>query len=85
MVYGPECISALHHNKRKTNYHIHLIFAERELLDNSFLAEIIRFEIKALELLIAKVLLAAAKVAERVVDDVHEKVVERNVFFGGAT
>ena len=24
--YGVECISALHHNKRKTNYHIHLIF-----------------------------------------------------------
>lgn len=30
--YGVECISALHHNKRKTNYHIHLIFAERTLL-----------------------------------------------------
>ena len=27
-----ECISALHHNKRKTNYHIHLIFSERERL-----------------------------------------------------
>lgn len=27
-----ECISALHHNKRKTNYHIHLIFSESELL-----------------------------------------------------
>ncbi|MEE1029007.1 MAG: MobA/MobL family protein, partial [Agathobacter sp.] len=25
-------VSALHHNKRKTNYHIHLIFSERELL-----------------------------------------------------
>ena len=24
--YGVECVSALHHNKRKTNYHIHLIF-----------------------------------------------------------
>lgn len=23
--YGVECVSALHHNKRKTNYHIHLI------------------------------------------------------------
>lgn len=23
----------MHHNKRKTNYHIHLIFAERKLLD----------------------------------------------------
>ena len=31
--YGTECIAALHHNKRKTNYHIHLIFAERKLLD----------------------------------------------------
>lgn len=28
-----QCISALHHNKRKTNYHIHLIFSERKLLD----------------------------------------------------
>ena len=25
--YGVECVSALHHNKRKTNYHIHLIFS----------------------------------------------------------
>ena len=31
--YGAECIAALHHNKRKINYHIHLIFAERKLLD----------------------------------------------------
>lgn len=31
--YGVECISALHHNKAKTNYHIHLIFSERRLLD----------------------------------------------------
>jgi hypothetical protein len=30
--YGVECIAALHHNKRKTNYHIHLIFSERLLL-----------------------------------------------------
>ena len=30
--YGVECVSALHHNKPKTNYHIHLIFSERELL-----------------------------------------------------
>ena len=30
--YGAECVPALHHNKRKTNYHIHLIFSERELL-----------------------------------------------------
>ena len=26
-------IAVLHHNRRKTNYHIHLIFSERELLD----------------------------------------------------
>lgn len=31
--YGAECIAALHHNKRKTNYHIHLIFAERQKLE----------------------------------------------------
>lgn len=31
--YGVECISALHHNKKKTNYHIHLIFSERKLLE----------------------------------------------------
>ena len=30
--YSVECVSALHHNKRKTNYHIHLIFSERERL-----------------------------------------------------
>ena len=30
--YGVECVSALHHNKWKTNYHIHLIFSERQLL-----------------------------------------------------
>ena len=30
--HNVECISALHHNKRKTNYHIHLIFSESELL-----------------------------------------------------
>ena len=30
--YDVECVSALHHNKRKTNYHIHLIFSERTLL-----------------------------------------------------
>lgn len=32
--YGVECISALHHNQRKTNYHIHLIFSEREYLQD---------------------------------------------------
>lgn len=31
--YGVECVSALHHNKTKHNYHIHLIFSERRLLD----------------------------------------------------
>ena len=31
-VYHMECIAALHHNKRKTNYHIHLFFSERRLL-----------------------------------------------------
>lgn len=31
--YGTECIAALHHNKKKTNYHIHLIFSERKLLE----------------------------------------------------
>ncbi len=30
--YGVHCVSSLHHNKTKTNYHIHLIFSERELL-----------------------------------------------------
>ena len=30
--YGVECVSALHHNKTKKNYHIHLIFSERRLL-----------------------------------------------------
>lgn len=30
--YSVECIAALHHNKRKTNYHVHLIFSERKLL-----------------------------------------------------
>ncbi|MFI3211734.1 MAG: MobA/MobL family protein [Eubacteriales bacterium] len=34
MKYGVSCVSALHHNKRKTNYHIHLIFSERKLLDD---------------------------------------------------
>ena len=32
-VYGVECVAALHHNKRKTNYHIHLIFSERTALE----------------------------------------------------
>ena len=31
-IYRMECIAALHHNKQKTNYHIHLIFSERRRL-----------------------------------------------------
>lgn len=31
--YGVECFAALHHNKRKTNLHIHMIFAERKRLN----------------------------------------------------
>lgn len=31
--YGVECTSALHHNKAMTNYHIHLIFSERKILE----------------------------------------------------
>ena len=28
--YSVDCVAALHHNKKKTNYHIHLIFSERK-------------------------------------------------------
>ncbi len=31
--YGVECFAALHHNKRKTNLHIHMILAERKRLE----------------------------------------------------
>ena len=31
--YSAECVAALHHNKRRTNYHIHLIYSERQKLD----------------------------------------------------
>lgn len=31
--YGVECSAALHHNKAKTNYHIHLVFSERKILE----------------------------------------------------
>lgn len=31
--YGLDCSSAIHHNKTKTNYHIHLIYSERRPLD----------------------------------------------------
>lgn len=30
--YGVECMAGLHHNKTKTNYHIHMVFSERQLL-----------------------------------------------------
>lgn len=33
--YGVECFVALYHNKRKTNLHIHMIFAERKRLEQS--------------------------------------------------
>lgn len=32
--YGMECIAAMHHNKTKTNLHVHMIFSERKLRDN---------------------------------------------------
>jgi len=31
--YGVECKAALHHNSSQTNYHIHMLFSERQLLD----------------------------------------------------
>lgn len=30
--YGLQCTAALHHNKTKSNYHIHMIFADRKFL-----------------------------------------------------
>ncbi len=33
--YGMQCAAALHHNKAKTNYHIHLVFADREVLEKT--------------------------------------------------
>ena len=32
--YSVECSAALHHNKRMTNYHIHLVFSERKILEH---------------------------------------------------
>lgn len=32
-IYGVQCTAALHHNKKKTNYHIHLIYSERKVLE----------------------------------------------------
>lgn len=31
--YGVECKAALHHNSSQTNYHIHMLFSERQLLE----------------------------------------------------
>ncbi len=31
--YDVECVAGLHHNKMKTNYHIHLIYSERKALE----------------------------------------------------
>ncbi len=31
--YGAECVAALHHNHDMSNYHIHLIYSERDRLD----------------------------------------------------
>lgn len=33
--YETHCVGALHHNKTKTNYHIHLIYSERKVLDKA--------------------------------------------------
>lgn len=33
--YGTDAIAALHHNKAMTNYHIHLIFSERKLMEHA--------------------------------------------------
>ena len=33
--YGMQCTAALHHNKTKSNLHIHLIFSDRELLEKT--------------------------------------------------
>lgn len=32
--YDVECSAALHHNKKMTNYHIHLVFSERKMLEH---------------------------------------------------
>ena len=33
--YGVQCAAALHHNKAMTNYHIHLVFADRDVLEKT--------------------------------------------------
>ena len=40
--YGAECIAALHHNHDMNNYHIHLIYSEREKLDEPVIKIAIR-------------------------------------------
>lgn len=35
--YGVQCTAALHHNKKKTNYHIHLIYSERKVLEQKLI------------------------------------------------
>ena len=35
--YGVQCTAALHHNKKKTNYHIHLIYSERNVLEQKLI------------------------------------------------
>lgn len=37
--YGVQCTAALHYNKKKTNYHIHLIYSERKVLEKKRLNE----------------------------------------------
>lgn len=36
-IYGVQCTAALHHNKKKTNYHIHLIYSERKVLEKKMI------------------------------------------------
>ena len=33
--YSVQCAAALHHNKAMTNYHIHLVFADRDVLEKT--------------------------------------------------
>ena len=70
--YGVECVSALHHNKRKTNYHIRSsikVWGNRpDLLSN-----IIRTAIMRLALLISEVLTAARKLKNKLFHKSLEK------------
>lgn len=40
--YGVQCTAALHHNKKKTNYHIHLIYSERKVLEKKEIKRVSR-------------------------------------------